>query len=110
MKRAALMSLLIVATSFGAAPAFAQSAKKTAKPQSVDEQPAQKLDLDATSITGSRELPTVMNILPWKHAPASELPGAPEDTLNQVLEPVDRVEYRRELRYADPAQAAKEKP
>ncbi|EIT68882.1 MULTISPECIES: hypothetical protein [Hydrocarboniphaga] len=78
------------------------------KPAADDPQPSVNsssvLELDSTSITGSRELPTVMNILPWKRASAAELRGAPDDTLlNQVLEPVNRVEYRRELRYAKPA-------
>jgi hypothetical protein len=41
---------------------------------------------------------------PRKRASAAELRGAPDDTLlNQVLEPVNRVEYRRELRYSNPA-------
>ena len=79
------------------------------KPAADDPQPSVNsnsvLELDSTSITGSRELPTVMNILPWKRAAAAELRGAPDDTLlNQVLEPVNRVEYRRELRYAKPAE------
>jgi hypothetical protein len=90
-----------------AAPAFAQ---KTPNP-AADEGPSQNLQLDTTQITGSREQPTVMNILPWKHAGASELPGAPPDSLlNDVVQPVNRVEFRRELRYADPAGSTQSKP
>ena len=90
-----------------AATAMAQE-PQAGKPAADDPQPSVQsnsvLELDSTSITGSRELPTVMNILPWKRASAAELRGAPDDTLlNQVLEPVNRVEYRRELRYSNPA-------
>lgn len=86
-----------------------------AKPVADDPQPSVNassvLELDTTSITGSRELPTVMNILPWKRAAAAELRGAPDDTLlNQVLEPVNRVEYRRELRYANPVETQTPRP
>lgn len=60
----------------------------------------QELQLDTTTIAGSRELPTVLNILPWKRAPAGELRGRPDDSLlEDVLAPVNRVEFRRELRY-----------
>ena len=59
-----------------------------------------RLELDATTITGSRELPKVMNILPWKRPPSAELRGQPDDSLlDEVLGPVNRVEFRRELRY-----------
>ncbi len=62
------------------------------------------LHLDTTTITGSGELPTVLNILPWKRPLEGDLRGAPDETLlNQVLRPVNRVEFRRELRYTGPA-------
>ncbi|WP_428310451.1 hypothetical protein [Hydrocarboniphaga sp.] len=98
-------ALLLVAM-----PAVAQQTKTQPNP-AANEGPSQNLQLDTTQITGSREQPTVMNILPWKRAGASELPGAPPDSLlNEVVQPVNRVEFRRELRYADPAGSTPSKP
>jgi hypothetical protein len=58
------------------------------------------LELDPTAITGNRELPKVMVIVPWKKAHLGELTGRPANSLlNEVLEPVDREVFRRELRY-----------
>lgn len=58
------------------------------------------LELDPTSITGNRELPKVMVIVPWKRAELGDLEGRPANSLlNEVLEPVDREVFRRELRY-----------
>ncbi|MDB5971874.1 MAG: hypothetical protein JWQ90_4324 [Hydrocarboniphaga sp.] len=103
-----LLAMAVMATAVPAA-AAAQDAKTPAKPAA--DPPRQELQLDTTAITGSRELPTVMNILPWKHAPTSDLPGAPPDSLlNEVAQPVNRVEFRRELRYADPANSSQTRP
>jgi len=58
------------------------------------------LELDPTAITGNRELPKVMVIVPWKRAELGDLTGRPANSLlNEVLEPVDREVFRRELRY-----------
>ena len=60
------------------------------------------LELDPTSITGNRELPKVMVIVPWKRSDLGELTGRPANSLlNEVLTPVDRDVFRRELRYFD---------
>jgi hypothetical protein len=60
------------------------------------------LELDPISITGNRELPKVMVIVPWKRADLGDLEGRPANSLlNEVLEPVDRDVFRRELRYFD---------
>lgn len=65
------------------------------------------LELDTTSITGNRELPKVMVIVPWKRADLGDLEGRPANSLlNEVLKPVDRDVFRREMRYFD-ALAAK---
>lgn len=59
-----------------------------------------RLQLESTSITGNRELPKVMNIVPWK---AAEPPAGPDRPLNslveEVLSPLDRDEFRREITY-----------
>ena len=67
------------------------------------------LELDPTSITGNRELPKVMVIVPWKKADLGELTGRPANSLlNEVLEPVDREVFRRELRYFEVLEAKPE--
>ena len=59
-----------------------------------------RLQLDSTAITGNRELPKVMSIVPWK---AAEPPGGPDrpmgSLIDEVLAPVDRDEFRREVTY-----------
>lgn len=67
------------------------------------------LELDPTAITGNRELPKVMVIVPWKKADMGELTGKPANSLlNEVLEPVDREEFRRELAYFEALEAKPE--
>lgn len=67
------------------------------------------LELDPTSITGNRELPKVMVIVPWKKADMGDLTGKPANSLlNEVLEPVDREVFRRELAYFEALEAKPE--
>lgn len=62
----------------------------------------EEIELDATAITGYEELPRIMHIVPWKPADLGEIPGRPVDSLlNDIIAPVDRQEYRRQLRYHD---------
>ena len=64
------------------------------------ERAVDRLDLDATSITGNRELPKVMSIVPWKAAEPPAGPDRPMGSLiEEVLSPVDRDEFRREITY-----------
>jgi hypothetical protein len=59
-----------------------------------------RLDLDTTVVTGNRELPKVLYIVPWKKADIGELPAQPFNTLlDEVLTPVDRDVFRREVTY-----------
>ena len=104
-------ALLFIAGLLAQGPAFAADpAPATAKPsvQRPAATPApsgakgavDRLQLDPTAITGNRELPKVMNIVPWK---AAEPPGGPDRPLNslveEVLSPLDRDEFRREITY-----------
>jgi hypothetical protein len=67
------------------------------------------LELDPTAITGNRELPKVMVIVPWKKADLGDLTGKPANSLlNEVLEPVDREVFRRELAYFEALEAKPE--
>jgi type IV secretory pathway VirB10-like protein len=61
---------------------------------------ADRLELDTTNVTGNRELPKVLYIVPWKKADIGDLPGQPFNTLlDEVLAPVDRDVFRREVTY-----------
>jgi hypothetical protein len=64
-----------------------------------------RMALDATQITGNRELPKVLYIVPWKHSDLSDLAGRPSNSLlDEVLAPVDRDVFQRENRYYDALQ------
>jgi hypothetical protein len=59
-----------------------------------------RLNLGTTTVTGNRELPKVLYIVPWKKADIGELPAQPFNTLlDEVLTPVDRDVFRREVTY-----------
>lgn len=58
------------------------------------------LDLDVSVVTGNRELPKVLYIVPWKKAELGDLPEQPFNSLlDEALKPVDRDEFRREVAY-----------
>jgi hypothetical protein len=63
--------------------------------------PAQdRLELEATQITGNRELPRVLYVVPWKRPDLGDLGGKPANSLlDEVLAPVDRDVFRRQNRY-----------
>jgi hypothetical protein len=64
-----------------------------------------RLDLDSTQITGNRELPKVLYIVPWRNAELGDLVGRPVNSLlDEVLEPVDRDVFRRQNRYFEALQ------
>ena len=59
-----------------------------------------RLQLDATEITGNRELPKVLYIVPWKRSDLGDLTGKPVNSLlDEVLQPLDRDVFQRENRY-----------
>ena len=58
------------------------------------------IDLESSTVTGNRELPKVMVIVPWKKANPGELPGRPlRSLLDEALSPVDREVFRRRLEF-----------
>jgi hypothetical protein len=59
-----------------------------------------RLQLDSTAITGNRELPKVMSIVPWKEAEPPAGPDRPMGSLvDEILAPLDRDEFQREVTY-----------
>jgi len=104
------------AAAAGAAP-DASAAGATRKPAAVGTVAARKepagsrasarkgpdrLELDPTDITGNRELPKVLYIVPWKRSDLGDLVGKPVNSLlDDVLQPLDRDVFQRENRYYD---------
>ena len=88
------------ATAASVAPAAAATAPK-AKPGTAPKAAAQdRVQLQATQITGNRELPRVMYVVPWKRPDAGDLSGRPANSLlDEVLAPVDRDVFQRQSRY-----------
>jgi hypothetical protein len=102
------------ASSAPAAPAKAAAAsapvaggsKSTRSAKAVD-----RLELDTTQITGNKELPKVMYVVPWKRSDLGDLTGKPANSLvDEVLQPVDRDVFNREERYYHTVAAQKGVP
>ncbi|MCS6946780.1 MAG: hypothetical protein NZM12_04100 [Steroidobacteraceae bacterium] len=87
--------------------AGAAAAERSAAPPSASTPRARsaarvtdRVELEATQITGNRELPKVLYIVPWKRPDLGDLAGKPLNSLlDEVLAPVDRDVFRRENRY-----------
>jgi hypothetical protein len=86
-------------------PAFAQEPASVPPPSSgaPAAKPAlgpQRMDLDASAIRGNQELPKVLYIVPWKEPGLAEPAGRPLNSLvDEVLAPVDREVFRRQMTY-----------
>jgi hypothetical protein len=87
-------------------PAPAPSAANKPAPKAAAKGNAKdRLDLDSSQITGNRELPKVLYIVPWRSAELGDLVGRPVNSLlDEVLEPVDRDVFRRQNRYFEALQ------
>ena len=69
----------------------AQGAKSTA---------ADRLELGTATVTGDREQPKVMYIVPWKKSDIGDLSGKPMNSLlDEALAPIDRDEFKRQVMY-----------
>jgi hypothetical protein len=94
------------ASDAASAPRSARSGDSAAAPAKAAAPKAAKgpdrLQLDTTAITGNRELPKVLYIVPWKRSDLGDLIGRPANSLlDEVLQPLDRDVFRRENRYYD---------
>jgi hypothetical protein len=57
-------------------------------------------------VTGDREQPKVMYIVPWKRSDIGDLAGKPMNSLvDEILAPVDRDVFKREVVYYKAVQA-----
>ena len=60
------------------------------------------MQLSRTEITGNQELPKVLYIVPWQKSDPGDLMGRPVNTLmDEVLAPIDREEFLRQVDYFD---------
>jgi len=60
------------------------------------------LELGRTEITGNQELPKMLYIVPWQKSDPGDLMGRPVNTLlDEVLAPLDREEFVRQVGYYD---------
>jgi len=105
MMRVTVIAALAMATALAApralaADAPAGSATTAAVRPAPADRAADRLQLDSTAITGNRELPKVMSIVPWKAAEPPAGPDRPMGSLiEELLSPLDRDEFRREITY-----------
>jgi hypothetical protein len=61
---------------------------------------ADRIDLGLATVTGDREQPKVMYIVPWKKSDIGDLSGKPMNSLlDEALAPVDRDEFKRAVVY-----------
>ncbi len=66
----------------------------------VGNQVIDEMLLDRTEITGNQELPKVLYIVPWQKSDPGDLIGRPVNTLlDEVLAPLDREEFIRQVEY-----------
>ena len=95
---AALLAMVIALQN-----AYAEDSAESTKPDAkASSRQLDRLDLDATSVTGNQELPRVLYILPWKESGIGDLTGKPVNSLlDEVLAPLDREVFQRQLKYFD---------
>lgn len=109
-----IISILMAATTAMAQEPAEQPAEPPAAPPPARESrftTIDRLELETTSITGNRELPKVMYIVPWKKADLGDLSGKPARSLiDEVLAPVDRDVFRREVNYYEALAAPQVQP
>ena len=99
-----MKKLIAVLLMFSGSMAVAQEASTTVPEtdETADEitAVAARLELDTTSVTGNRELPKVLVIVPWKNPELVELTGRPLASLvEEVLSPIDPDVFRRQVDY-----------
>lgn len=87
------------------------TAAATPKRSAAAEKAGGVLSLGATDITGNKELPKVMVIVPWKDSLGAGGVVKPTDSLlDEVLTPVDRGVFQRQVRYYEQLDAAPKTP
>ena len=87
-------------------PAPAAGARATTAPGQKTPGASDRLELGTATVTGDREQPKVMYIVPWKKSDIGDLAGKPMNSLvDEILAPVDRDVFKREVVYYKAVQA-----
>jgi len=91
------------------------AASASAAPAPKGDKAVDRLELDTTQISGNRELPKVMYVVPWRRADLGDFAGRPPNSLlDEALAPVDRDVFKRQNHYyaqlAEQAASAKSQP
>jgi len=88
--------LAVAATPVAATMVAAQEVRRRVATNGVMDE----IDLRRTEITGNQELPRVLYIVPWQKSDPGDLIGKPINTLlDEVLAPIDRLEFLRQVQY-----------
>lgn len=58
-----------------------------------------RLELEESKITGARELPKVLYIVPWRKSPHGLRPLPIRSLVEEPLEPIEMDRFRRQQRY-----------
>ena len=83
-----------------AAPAPATGRTTPAPARTAPANKTDRLELGTATVTGDREQPKVMYIVPWKKSDIGDLSGKPMNSLlDEALAPVDRDEFKRQVVY-----------
>lgn len=89
------------------APVLAQDIRRRESASGVMDE----IDLGRTEVTGNQELPKVLYIVPWQKSEPGELMGKPVNTLlDEVLAPIDRTEFVRQVDYYGDLYGEEEEP
>jgi hypothetical protein len=62
----------------------------------------ERLQMEGTEITGNKELPRVLYIVPWKSVERFDIESPPiVSIMDQKLAPIDRASFKRKIHYHD---------
>ena len=64
-----------------------------------------KIEMEETEITGARELPKVLYIVPWKKTRPGDDPLPMRSLIDEALSPIDVDVFKRQVRYFDMTQS-----
>jgi hypothetical protein len=85
----------------------ATSSTVVATPSPATPGSSDRIELGTTEISGNRELPKLMYIVPWQRAAVGKITGRPPNSLvDEALTPVDRTVFERQNNYFAALQAA----
>ena len=60
----------------------------------------ERLQMEGTEITGNKELPRVLYIVPWKSVERFDISSPPiTSIMDQKLTPIDRASFKRKIHY-----------